>query len=241
MKSSRPVVIVMVKTPVPGTVKTRLTPALSSEDAAGLATAFVADVISSVLRTGAALIIAYAPADGRAILEALLPDGLEWAQQQGRSLGERIDRAMTDAQARGFGPLIVVGTDSPTLPPARIQEAVATLKSGPTQVVLGPTEDGGYYLVGTKRHVPGLFDGVAWSTELAFTQTAANAARLGLRCRSLTPWYDIDTPDDLYRLQREMKADEVLRGRLPATADWLRFHPEITAAPVEAGHPRTNA
>lgn len=218
---SRPAVIVMVKAPVPGTVKTRLVPPLTAESAAALAAAFVQDAVRNA-RQIADVLVAYSPADGNLLLESLLPDGLHWTEQQGDNLGERMSAAMADAAASGFSPLVVIGTDSPTLPPARIAEAIQTLQSGTADVVFGPTEDGGYYLVGARQPQPGLFDGVAWSTEAALTQTAANAARLNLRCHLLPAWHDVDTGEDLVRLRRELEADLAVRERVPATAQWAQ-------------------
>jgi len=146
-------------------------------------------------------------------------------------------QAMTDAHTQGFGPLIVIGTDSPTLPGAFVGQSISALQSDKADVVLGPTEDGGYYLVGAQRPVPGLFDTVAWSTPLAFAHTAGNAARLSLRCHVLPPWYDIDTLDDLARLRAEVSGDADVRRRVPATAAWLQSHPSIT--PPGAAHQQT--
>ena len=217
---TRPAVIVMVKAPVPGTVKTRLVPPLTAESAAALAAAFVQDAVRNA-RQIADVLIAYSPADGNLLLESLLPDGLHWAEQRGADLGERMEAAMADAAASGFSPLVVIGTDSPTLPPACLIEAIQTLQADIADVVFGPAEDGGYYLVGARQPQPGLFDGVAWSTEAALTQTAANAACLSLRCHLLPAWHDVDTSEDLARLQHELE-DPAVRERVPATARWAQ-------------------
>lgn len=238
-----PIAVVMVKAPIAGTVKTRLTPPVPPEDAARLALAFAQDVVSG-LRQTCAVLIAYAPAQGRVLLEPSLPAGLAWTPQRGQDLGERLSAALLDASTRGFAPLLVVGTDSPTLPPAFAAEAVSVLQSGRADVVLGPTEDGGYYLVGVRSPIPGLFDNVAWSTPLAFAHTAANAARLGLRLHTLPFWYDIDTAADLLRLRRELGTDPAARLRAPAAARCLRSLAPVTA-PADAhpqdAHPQTTA
>jgi len=210
----------MVKAPTPGTVKTRLSPPLPPAEAAQLAAAFARDTAFG-MRQIADVLAAYAPSDGRAALEMLLPAGLWWAAQRGENLGARLEAALADARAHGFGPLLVVGTDSPTVPLAFVSEALFILRSKQADVVLGPTDDGGYYLVGLRQPAPGLFESVAWSTPLAYAHTAANAARLGLRLHVLPPWYDIDTPDDLARLRRELVADPAARVRAPATAHLL--------------------
>lgn len=112
----RPVVIVMVKAPRAGFAKTRLAPPLSEFDAASLAVCFVQDVVNAALRIVPNLIVAFAPHDGRALLEAVLPDDLLWCEQQGEDLGERLDAAITYAVNLGFSPIIagMTWTPSPT-------------------------------------------------------------------------------------------------------------------------------
>jgi rSAM/selenodomain-associated transferase 1 len=222
---SRLVCIVMVKAPRAGAVKTRLVPPLTAAEAAALAASFARDTLACVRRVVAEVFVAYAPADGRAETEALLAGGeLFWTEQRGEDLGERLASAAADAFARGRGPVLIVGTDSPTLPASFVARAAGALGGGEADVALGPTEDGGYYLVGLRRPAPGLFREVAWSTPLAYRQTAANAARLGLRTLELPRWYDVDTPADLRRLRDEINDDEDARRRAPATARWLTLH-----------------
>ena len=214
----RPVCIVMVKAPRAGAVKTRLVPPLSAEEAAALAACFARDTLASARSVVPEIIMAYAPADGREQLEALFQaDGLLWLEQLGEGLGARLDSAAAHAAGLGYSPLIIIGADSPTLPPAFIDGAVNSLVAGESDVALGPTEDGGYYLVGLRRPSSGLFKNVAWSTPQVFRQTAANAARLGLRLLQLPRWYDVDTPADLLRLRAELLSDEEARARAPHT------------------------
>ena len=221
----RPVCIVMTKAPRAGAVKTRLVPPLSGAQAASLAACFARDTVACVRRVVPEVMLAYAPADGRARLEELFPEGgLLWVEQRGDDLGARLDAAAEHARALGHGPVIIVGADSPTLPPSFVRLALASLDNGETDVALGPTDDGGYYLVGQRQFSGGLFRNVAWSTPLAYQQTAANAAREGLRTLELPRWYDVDTPADLVRLREEILADEAARLRAPATHRWLLAH-----------------
>jgi uncharacterized protein len=217
----RPVVIVMVKAPRPGFAKTRLVPELPEAQAAALAACFAEDVVRGAARVTADLLIAYSPAEGRALLKAFLPGGLRWVEQQGADLGARLQSAATHAARLDFAPLIFIGADSPTLPTVLIADAITRLESGETDVVLGPTEDGGYYLIGLRRPEQGLFEGITWSTSRTLEQTAEAAARLGLRLLQLPPWYDVDTPSDLSRLCRELSADDGARLRAPVTCRWL--------------------
>ena len=229
---SVPAIIVMAKAPRAGEAKTRLAPPLTREEAARLAASLFADTVSVALGAGAAVIVAYTPADGRASLEEALrltlteeaSGGVLWLEQRGEGLGERLDGVAGRAYAEGFGPLLFVGADSPTLPPSCLAAALVMFARGRADVVLGPTEDGGYYAVGMREPAAGLFDSVEWSTPLAYEQTARNAERLGLRVLELPPWYDVDTPADLARLRAELSTDEGARRRAPSTSEWLRAH-----------------
>lgn len=224
-----PAVIVMAKAPRAGEAKTRLAPPLTREEAARLAACLFADTVSLALGSGAAVVVAYAPADGRPSLEGALRaasgeemlGGLLWLEQRGDDLGERMEGVVGCAYAQGFGPLLLVGADSPTLPPSFLTRALEGLAGGRADVALGPTEDGGYYAVGVREPAAGLFDSVEWSTPRAYAQTARNAARLGLRLLELPPWYDVDTPADLARLRAELAADVGARRRVPSTCGCL--------------------
>src|ERR1044072_5786372 len=137
---SRPAVIVMIKEPRAGSVKTRLMPQLSAQAAARLAACFAQDVVNGAKRVATDLIIAYTPASGRALLETFLPGDLLWLEQQGADLGERLERVAAQAFNLGFGPLILLGADSPTLPPAFINMAINALAAAESfEIVLGPT------------------------------------------------------------------------------------------------------
>ena len=229
----RPVCIVMVKRPRAGAVKTRLVPPLTGEQAASLAACFARDTVSGLRRVVPEIVVAYAPADGRAALETLFasddeppsaPGELLWLEQRGADLGARLDAAAAHAFDAGGGPVVIVGADSPTLPPSYVERAVGSLAAGEADIALGPTEDGGYYLVGLRAPRRGLFQNVAWSTPAAYRQTADNAARLGLRALELPRWYDVDTRADLLRLREEIFRDAAARRRAPATHRWLLAH-----------------
>ena len=229
---SNPAIIVMAKAPRAGEVKTRLAPPLTRAEAARLAACLFADTVSVALGVGAVVVVAYAPTDGRAPLADALRDslteetlsGVLWLEQRGEGLGERLEGVAGRAFEKGFGPLLFVGADSPTLPPSCLAAAFAAFARGRADVVLGPTEDGGYYAVGMREPLAGLFDSVEWSTPRAYEQTARNAGRLGLRVSELPPWYDVDTPADLARLRAELSTDDEARRRAPSTCEWLRSH-----------------
>ena len=216
-----PLIIVMVKAPVPGFAKTRLTPTLSEAAAASLALCFLQDVINSARRVVPNLIVAFTPRDARAFLETHLPEDLLWIEQSGVGLGERMDSAIAHAANVDVSPIIVLGADAPTLPLAFLQVAVQSLAKGDADVVLGPTVDGGYYLVGVRAPVRGLFRNVEWSKPTVFEQTVRNINELNLKLTALPEWYDVDTPDDLVRLRQEFHSSEQARNLAPATHRWL--------------------
>ena len=220
----QPIVVVMIKAPRAGKVKTRLVPPLSESDAASLAACFAQDSALNAQRVVRNVLVAYAPAGARVDLEAILPADLLWFEQDGANLGERLDSVAEHVFSLGFSPFIILGADSPTLPPSFIQKALNVLSSGEADISLGPTEDGGYYLVGLNGPVPGLFQNIDWSTPSAYEQTAANAAKLNLRLHPLPCWYDLDTPPDLTRLCEELRSSEEARLGAPSTYRWLVDH-----------------
>ena len=227
------VCVVMVKAPRAGEVKTRLVPPLTGAEASSLASSFARDTVESVRRVASEVVIAYAPDDGRDVLEAVLGgEGLLWFAQRGEDLGARIESASAFAFERTSSPVIVIGTDSPTMPPTFVGRAFASLSARESDVALGPTEDGGYYLVGLRQPFPGLFRNVEWSTPRVYRQTALNASRLALRVLELPRWYDVDTSADLLRLRGELLSDEAARARAPHTCEWIRAHASSLPASV---------
>jgi hypothetical protein len=197
-------VAIMAKAPRPGAVKTRLCPPLTAAQSAALARCFLRDTIDSVRRLCRAQpVIAYAPTRERALFERLAP-GLALVPQRGHDLGARMRSVLRALLTRGHPAAIVIGTDTPTLPTARLQRGVDLVASGRVDVVLGPAADGGYYLVGVRADHPGLFEGIAWSTPAVLDTTLRRARAGGLRTACLPTWRDIDTPDDLSRLRAEL-------------------------------------
>jgi len=185
---------VFAKAPAPGRVKTRLRPALDDEQAARLAAAFVRDTLHKAARLGPPVTVYYA--GDRALLTPLAPPDVRWAEQGGGDLGARM--------ARVPAPCLILGADSPHLPLPLLRAALAALPL--YDVVLGPAEDGGYYLIGLRAPQPALFEEVAWSTGEVLAQTLARADALGLAVHQTPPWYDLDTPADLHRLARDLEA-----------------------------------
>lgn len=219
--TGRVAVAVMAKVPVPGEVKTRLCPPLRPAEAATLAECFLLDRLEQLGELpDADALVAFAPRERHAELRALVPSGLRLVPQDGVDLGARLDRVLTDLLAEGRAGAVAVDADSPTLPTAYLRRACTVLREGAVDVVIGPCEDGGYYLIGLRAPAPALFRDMPWSTAGVTGETVARARRLGLRLALLPRWFDVDRGEDLVRL----------RGAAPPEA----FRPGRTLAFVEA-------
>ena len=207
--------IVFIKAPIPGNVKTRLMPQLTADEAAGLYRSIVLDLLAALVPAGpeGRLVVAYEPSGKKPDLSWLeLPKTPDFFQQEGKSLGERIIHAFGTAFGHGARQVVLIGSDSPTLPPAYIDQAFAALDGA--DIVLGPVTDGGYCLIGLSRPcVQKLFDDVAWSTDQVFERTARNAQAQGYSLRVLPTHYDVDTAEDLLVLDRELAGNPRLAPR----------------------------
>ena len=194
----------MAREPVPGTVKTRLRRSLSDEDIASLYSGFLRDRIEQVRSLhGAARVIAYTPPQSRSFFTKLAPDFL-LLPQIGCGLSARLIDVVARLLDMGHVGVIATDSDSPTLPTEHLQEAVEQLASTTADVVLGPSDDGGYYLIGVRRLYTELFDDMPWSTAQVYDETLKRTAKSGMKVVSLPPWYDVDTPAEFERLRAEM-------------------------------------
>jgi uncharacterized protein len=201
---TRTAVAIMAKAPRAGDVKTRLCPALSTQEAADLYRCFLLDKIEQVRGLGGASpAIAYTPADGRAFFEAAAP-GFVLLPQQGVDLGERLANTVETLFSAGHTGALLIDSDTPTLPIAFLTQAVTVIATATADVVLGPSEDGGYYLIGLRKLYRELFVGMRWSTAQVLADTVQRARTLGLTVTTLPSWFDIDTPDDLARLHTSL-------------------------------------
>lgn len=214
-------VLVMSKQPIPGRSKTRLQPRLDAEAAAELARCFLLDAVQlcrtvAVDRPGLRVIIAGAPAGSAGYFAGLAPD-VDHVEQVGDDLGARLDHVISSALARGHHRVVAINSDSPSLPASLIAAAFERLGRPDVDVVLGPAEDGGYYLIGWKRPHPRLVREVEMSTPEVLADTLAIAAEEGLRVELLPSWYDVDEPVDLDRLLHDVA------GGAPCGANTLTF------------------
>jgi hypothetical protein len=194
--------IVVAKRPAPGKTKTRLCPPLTPELASALYESFLFDTLDQMRQvTNSHRVIAYL--DEQDYFQRLAPD-FELIPQDGHDLGERLDRALTCYLSRGYERVVIMDSDSPTLPPHYLSRAFDVLADG-ADVVLGPCDDGGYYLIGIKSPTPRLLREVHMSTPTVAAETIALAKEEGLNLISLPVWYDVDDAASLSRLRQEVE------------------------------------
>jgi uncharacterized protein len=197
--------IVVAKRPSPGQTKTRLSPPLKPDQASALYECFLLDTLAHMRQVrNTQHVIAYLPHDEREYFRQFAFD-FELIPQEGNDLGERLDHALTSYLTRGYERVIIMDSDSPTLPPDYLSQAFEVLSDG-ADVVLGPCDDGGYYLIGIKSPSPRLLREVHMSTPTVAAETIALAKDEGLNLICLSTWYDVDDAASLSRLSQEIEA-----------------------------------
>jgi rSAM/selenodomain-associated transferase 1 len=209
----------MAKVPSVGKTKTRLSPPLSGEQAVGLYRSFLLDTLELMRRVeGVQPIIAYLPREGEPFFRGIAPPGFDFVAQEGSDLSERLDNVLSRCLQDGYRQAVVMDSDSPTLPLDYLVQAFQELDDPSVDVVLGPCDDGGYYLIGVKSPTPALFHGIVMSTATVTQETLQRARDEGLRSVCLPAWYDVDTAQDLQRLAQALEAES-----LPAAQHTRRF------------------
>jgi uncharacterized protein len=203
---------VMTKAPRPGQVKTRLVPPLTAEEAAELNAAFLRDLSMSIIcaceMSPAQAVAVYTPVGSEAAYENILPRGVALLPQRGENFDERLIFAAEDLFALGFASVCLINSDSPSVPSQNFAEAAIELSEPADRVVLGPANDGGYYLIGLKRMRRRLFEEIDWSTDRVCKQTEHRASELGLRVHKLAPGLDVDDTTSLARLSDELLSEK---------------------------------
>jgi uncharacterized protein len=201
MDVTRRALIVMAKRPYPGQTKTRLCPPLSPAKAAVLYECFLQDVLDTVrMVPNVTPFIAFTPVEAADYFRHLAPD-FAHIPQCGETLGQRLDFVLRQVQTMGFGQVAAINSDSPTLPAAYLTQAFTELDKPSVDVVFGPCEDGGYYLIGWKRPYPRLVLEVTMSTPHVLRDTLAIAAEEKARVALLPQWFDVDDVADWERVK----------------------------------------
>jgi rSAM/selenodomain-associated transferase 1 len=252
---------VMAKAPRAGKVKTRLAPALGFEGSAAINVCFLRDTARNIAevypahgqspvkhgapaetqipfgndnRKGrAAGLVCYTPVGDEAAFDGLLPEGFVLIAQRGDAFGERLLAAAEDILSCGFGAVCLIDSDSPTLPSVALRSAVEELARPGDRVVLGGSDDGGYYLIGLKAAHAAPFERITWSTSTVYAETVERCAEVGLEVVELPVWYDVDDAATLAVLEREL-LDGVRPGFATVDGYDARATREFLKARVEA-------
>lgn len=198
----------------PGKVKTRLAASVGDAEASGLYRRFLDTTLRRFGNAAQRRVLAYTPPERRSEFAALADDAWHLEPQAAGDLGRRMQRYFAEAFRSGAERVVLIGSDSPTLPLEYVTDAFDLLKTFP--VVLGPADDGGYYLVGAAGAVPPIFAGVAWSTPLVWSQTQSRLQAAGIRCGVLPAWYDVDDLAGLRRMDGEFAEHGLLDEKLRA-------------------------
>lgn len=207
--------VIMARYPEVGAVKTRLAATCGSARATDLYRAFIADLDARFRGRPRRLVWAYHPA--ASAFPSIVHAGAQCLAQEGEDLGARMHGCFRRLCTAGFASVVMIGADVPHVRDAWIDEAEARLNE--VDVVLGPSADGGYFLV-AMRAPHDIFSGIVMSTPQVLVQTRAKIAAAGLRLHLLQPSFDVDELGDLERLRQDL-SDPALAQQVPATVAWL--------------------
>src|SRR5262245_30956037 len=210
----------MAKAPLPGQVKTRLQPSLTAEEAAALSRLLLVDQLNHLQElTTTDFYLAFAPDDAQCLMEKLAPSCFHLFPQRGDDLGGRMAAVFERLFQMGHKRIALIGGDLPPVPLRFFNQAYAFLESLEKRVVLGPSRDGGYYLVGSNQPTPQIFAGMSWSHSEVLRETQNKLASLSVDYCLLPPWFDIDTVDDLRYL--DSVSDDELKKAMRNTTPLL--------------------
>ena len=210
--------LVFAKTPKPGKVKTRLLAAVSPEAAAALHAACIVDTLRLIQKMRGCDLFVFGARGTNYFqkLTKLVGTGkrVRVLPQRGADLGARMENAFRKCFVLGYREVVVIGTDTPWMGANRVRQAFADLRAN--DVVIGPAEDGGYYLLGMRKMVPAIFRGIPWSTGRVLELTLKAIAGTKLRKKLLRPDFDLDRPEDLRRAARMLKTSPRVAPELAA-------------------------
>ena len=223
----------MTKAPRAGEVKTRLVPPLTHEEAAQLNRCFLQDTTASISVCCSGLtapkhqspvhgMAVYTPVGAESEYSDILPGDFSLLPQRGENFGERLYFAAEDLFKSGFKAACLIDSDSPTIPAENFSRAMELLSLPGDRIVLGPCDDGGYYLIGLKRLHREVFERIDWSTERVFEQTRQRAIQSGVTVDELSRGFDVDDRATLHRLCDELLGENARNGVAPRTQEFLR-------------------
>jgi uncharacterized protein len=222
---NKPALVLMARAPVAGAVKTRLQPRLTPEQCVSLYNAFLLDAIElacSLMEYTPFLF--FTPKETFDLFRHMAPANMEPIPQTGIDLGEIMDNIINGLLSRGHSPVVIIGSDIPALQPATLRETLKRLEKA--DLCLGPSSDGGYYLIGATRSIPSVLQGIQWSTPEVLRTTLEKARDSGLSVALLNPLSDIDTYEDFIDLKHQIiQLRSITGSRIPKhTSAWLENH-----------------
>jgi len=226
--NSTPALILFARDPVPGRVKTRLVPLLGAEGAAELYRCFLLDSLEAAACLPADVFVAvsrHAALEPVRSLAAPVCPKADFLVQVGDDLGQRMRHAFEAVLARPYGRAVAMATDVPSLPPLRVNEALDC--AAHRDLVLGPSLDGGYYLIGLRKIIPTCFADMPWGGPAVLVETLRRAQQAGATVSLLEPWYDVDAPEDLRVLRSHLTALHLAGDTIfcPRTWEFLQHLP----------------
>ncbi len=214
MSSIRRALAIFAKHPSSGQVKTRLKPKLSASKVAKLYECFLEDTLELVLKYKFLKLFLYVwPENLLSEFNKYITENITTLPQEGSNLGERLFNSTNSLFEEGFNQVGVISVDSPNIPNYIVPAAYQLLDDN--DIVIGPADDGGYYLIALKRASPKLFQGIDWSTEKVFSQTVIKAVGGGFDVGLLPEWYDVDTYKDLLKLKRDLEEQKKVAQNIP--------------------------
>lgn len=217
-KKKDAIVIIFAKAPEPGSVKSRLHSMLDPEERARLQAAMILDTLHLSDPLPCRRVLACSPGvDHPFFVRCRRERSLDLIRQEGALLGDRMRGAFLWGFAEGYQRVILIGCDAPTLPADLIRQALDHLERAP--VVIGPSLDGGYYLIGARPPLVDLFNGIQWGSDRVLSATLQKVNAEKLDCALLPFWYDIDRPADLIFLRERLALDRRQGALLPKETD----------------------
>lgn len=198
-------VICFTRVPKPGVTKTRLLPVLSGQQCADLHTAFLKDLSRIYAQTDGDLFVAHTVDPHWKMLKTVFPAAKDFFPQEGADLGERMYHAINEVLSRGYDACVLTGADLPLMTAAHLESGFAALERA--DIALGPTSDGGYYLVGMSKPHRAVFEKQSYGGSTVLENTVAGAEAAGLRVAFAECCDDVDTPGDLRLLQKQLSPE----------------------------------